>query len=101
MFSRQCIEAYLSLDDAQKREYEQILATERYKEVKPMLATTTYEKGIEKGRRETIRAFLVNRFGSLTPAVLQRLEQWPVDRLDELLFAAANTPSLKSLGLED
>jgi len=64
---------------------------------------TWFEKGIEKERRETLREFLEARFGSLSPAVLARLENLPQERLQALrrqLFLNAAV-SLADLGLED
>ncbi|HEV3082006.1 MAG TPA: hypothetical protein VGY66_19655 [Gemmataceae bacterium] len=44
----ECVEAYLPLDEAQKREFEKLLANEAYKGVQAM-NVTSYEKGLEKG----------------------------------------------------
>jgi hypothetical protein len=71
--------------------------------------TTTFEKGVQKGRKEgetegqrrSARLQLEKRFGPLSPAVQQRLNEWPAERLDELLLALLDAPSLKALGLED
>src|SRR5262245_37956359 len=44
----ECVEAYLTLDPNQEREYERILATERFQVMIPTMKTT-YEKGMEAG----------------------------------------------------
>ncbi len=44
----ECVEAYLDLDEQQQRDYQQLLLTNPYKEIGPMMQTT-FEKGIEKG----------------------------------------------------
>jgi hypothetical protein len=62
---------------------------------------TTFEEGREEGQRRTIRLQLEKRFGPLTPTARQRLNEWPVERLDDLLLALLDAPSLKALGLED
>jgi hypothetical protein len=103
----ECVEAYAELDEEQQRVYEELLQTERYKEVTPML-TTTYEKGIakgleqgeERGQRRLIRRQLESRFGPLSEFVLQKLNLWPAERLDDLGIAAINAKSLQELGLE-
>jgi hypothetical protein len=112
---RECVEAYLDLNERQRQEYEQLLQTEPYREIGPMM-TTTYEKGKAEGRAEgraqgreegraegvrlSVRLLLERRFGTLSPAVLQRLEAWPADRLEELLLAVPGAVSLHDLQLE-
>ncbi len=105
---QECVEAYLQLNDEEQRQFEQLLHTEPYKEIEPMMVTTYekgvvkgIEKGMEQGRRETARLQLERRFGPLSEAVLARLAAWPAERLDELLLAILDAPSLLALGLED
>jgi Domain of unknown function (DUF4351) len=96
--------AYLPLDEAQQREFEQLVATEPYKGIQPMtrtLASTWYEKGLEKGRRELLREQLEERFGALPPPVLDRLQQLPAEQLTPLGKAVLHAQSLRELGLED
>ncbi len=97
---QECLEAYTQLDEEEQRQFEQLLHTESYKEIEPMMVTT-YEKGIAKGRREAARLLLEHKFGPLSEAVLARLEAWPVERLDELLLAMFDAESLAALGLEE
>lgn len=96
----ECVEAYTELDPKQQRAYEQLLKTEPYREVVPMMQTT-FEKGIVKGQRGTLRLQLERRFGPLPPAVQKRLEEWPAERLEELTIAVLDAPSLQALGLVD
>jgi hypothetical protein len=104
----ECVEAYLPLDEEEQRQFEQLLHTEPYKEIEPMMVTT-FEKGIVKGleqgrqegRREAARLQLERKFGPLSEAVLARLAAWPAERLDELLLAVLDAPSLFALGLEE
>jgi hypothetical protein len=96
----ECVQAYLPLDDEQQREFQKLVATEPYRGVQAM-NTTWYEKGIEKGRRELLREQLEERFGSLSPAVQERLQQLPVERLSALGKALLRAQSLRDLGLED
>ena len=69
------------------------------------MMTTTFErgleKGMEKGERQTIRRQLEKKFGPLSPAVQQRLEDWPAERLEELALDLLDATSLRALGLED
>jgi hypothetical protein len=105
---QECVEAYLQLDEEEQRQFEQLLHREPYKEIEPMMVTT-YEKGVakglqdgrEKGRREVARLQLERKFGPLSAAVLARLAAWPAERLDELLLAVLDAPSLAALGLEE
>ena len=103
-----CVEANLKLDEEQHREFERLLLTERYREIGPMMQTT-FEKGVaqgvaqgvEKARRQDIQLLLDRRFGPLSAEVVRRLEQWPSDRLADLIQSILDAPSLKALGLED
>jgi hypothetical protein len=71
--------------------------------------TTWFEKGVakgqelgrEQGRREVLRRQLDKRFGPLAPAVLERLNQWPADRLSDLTPGLLEAQSLREFGLED
>ncbi|MCI0455424.1 MAG: DUF4351 domain-containing protein [Gemmataceae bacterium] len=95
----ECVEAYLTLDPQQQIQYDQLLRTERYQAMLPTM-TTTFEKGLHKGKRESIQLQLEKRFGPLSEAVRQRLEAWPAERLNELLLAVVDAPSLAALKLE-
>jgi hypothetical protein len=104
----ECVEAYLALSPEQEQEYQRLLTTEKYQAMIPTMKTT-YEKGMEageerglvRGQRQAARIQLEVRFGPLSPAASQRLDEWPADRLSELLVAILKAPSLKDLGLED
>lgn len=107
----ECVQAYLPLDEAQQHEFERLLSTEIYHGVQAM-NTTWYEKGLEQGiergieqgvakeRRDSLRELLEERFGPLAPAVLARLEQLPVERLQPLRRAILKAQSLDELDLE-
>jgi hypothetical protein len=79
---------------------DRLVTTEPYTGVQAM-NTTWFEKGIERGRRETLREQLEERFGPLPPRALERLEQLPVERLIALGKAVLQAPLLRALGLED
>ena len=64
------------------------------------MMATTFEKGVAKGRREAARLQLERKFGPLSEAVLARLAALPADRLNDLLLAILDAPSLQALGLE-
>jgi len=109
---QECVEAYLQLDEEDQRQFDELLQTEPYKEIEPMMVTT-YEKGVAKGleegrkqgrqeeRLEVARLQLERKFGPLTEAVLARLAALPAERLSELLLAVLDAPSLSALGLEE
>jgi len=64
--------------------------------------TTWFQKGIEKGRRETIREMLEDRFGALPPRAEERLQALSLEELKSLRKALFHAASLKDLlGLED
>jgi hypothetical protein len=96
----ECVQAYLPLDAEQQQEFERLVATEAYQGVRAM-NTTWFEKGIAKGQRELLREQLDKRFGPLSPPVLDRLNQWPAERLSALGVAILEAQSLRELGLED
>jgi hypothetical protein len=100
----ECVEAYAELDEEQRREYEAILQTEQYKEIAPMM-TTTFEKGVAKGREEgqrrLIRAQLENRFGPLPAAVVEKIGSLPAEQLEGLGVALVNAKSLAELRLQE
>jgi hypothetical protein len=79
------------------------LDTERYQEVRPLLATT-YERGLQQGvlqgQRKMALRMLEGKFGSLTPEVRQRVEALSAEQLDQLALAMNTAQSLKDLGLE-
>jgi hypothetical protein len=99
---QECVEAYMQLDEDEQWQFDQLLHTEPYKEIEPMMVTT-FEKGVAKelqeGRRDAARLLLERKFGPLTEAVLARLAAWPAEGLDELLLGVLDAPSLSALGL--
>jgi hypothetical protein len=108
----ECVQAYLPLDEEQQQQFERLGATEPYRGVQVMkqtIASTWYEKGVEQGlekgrdqeRRTVLREQLEERFGPLSAAVQERLQQMPADRLTPLVRAVLRAQSLKELGLED
>lgn len=96
----ECVQAYLPLDEAQQREFEQLLAQEPYQGVRAM-NMTVYEKGLEEGQRRTLRLQVEERFGPLSDAAQERLQQLPAERLTPLLKIVIRATSLSELGLEN
>jgi hypothetical protein len=95
-----CLEAYASLDEAQARELQALLRTERYQGAQAM-AVTTFEKGLQQGQRMTLRKMLEARFGPLGPGAQERLESLSPEQLDALTLALLEAQSLQELGLGD
>lgn len=56
-------------------------------------------EGVEEGLRTALRDQLEERFGPLSPQVLERLEQVPAERLRQLTRTVWRVNSLKDLGL--
>jgi len=108
----ECVQAYLPMDEEATREFERLLTSEKYHGVQAM-NTTSYEKGLEKGiekgiekglekgQREILRMLIDERFGPVSPAVLERIEQLPAAQLKPLGKALVRAQSLRDLGLED
>jgi hypothetical protein len=99
-----CLEAYATLDEAQARELEALLRTERYQGTYAM-AVTTFEKGVQaglqQGQRTTLYKQLEARFGSLPPDAQKRLENLSPEQLEALTLALLKAQSLQELGLVD
>jgi hypothetical protein len=95
----ECFEVYLPLDEAQQRVYDQLSTTEPYNGAKAVNATS-FEKGMEKERRDSLRMLLENRFGPMSEAILSRLEQLPFDQLRPLQLAVLKANLLSELGLD-
>jgi hypothetical protein len=65
------------------------------------LAQTTFEKGEERGRRETLSRLLAQKFGALGTAARSRLDALPPDQLGSIEVKLFSATSLADLGLED
>jgi hypothetical protein len=99
----ECVEAYSELDQEQQRVYQELLQTEAFKEIAPMMMTT-FEKGVVKGQeigRRILRALLEQRFGPLGDAVLNKIDSLPVERVEQVALAVLNAKSLAELGLDE
>jgi hypothetical protein len=95
----ECVDAYLSLEGPQLSEFQQLLLTERYREIQ--MTGTIFGQGMVQGQRELLRDLLEQRFGPLSPQVSERLAEWPSERLRELGKALLTAKSLQELGLEN
>lgn len=103
-FLAECIQAYLPMDDEQRREYGQLLEAQPYAGVRAM-NKTVYEEGLESGitraRREILRELAADWFGQLSPDTLARIDSISPERLPALIKAIPRAKSLKELGLAD
>jgi hypothetical protein len=97
---RECLEAYSNLDTAQKEQYQALLNTPSYQEVKTTMMTT-YEQGMLAGRREMVLVQLEAKFGLLSPTVRQRVEALDPEELRQLIRNLLKAQSLKELRLEE
>jgi hypothetical protein len=95
-----CLEAFATLDEAQARELEALLRTDRYQGTQAM-AITTFEKGLQQGQRTMLRKQLEARFGPLSPSAQQRLDSLSPEQLEALTLGLLTAESLQELGLED
>ncbi len=80
----ECVQAYLPLDEEQRKEYDRIVAGESFAKVKAM-NQTVFEKGIEKGRQDTLLRQGKNRFGAPSNDVESRIRAiHDIERLEML-----------------
>lgn len=107
----ECVGAYLRLGPEQLREYQQLLDSEPFREVKPMALTLNeivLERRVEERvkeqvaerERESLRMALEARFGPLTPGVRQRVDALPAERLRDVLLQVVKGQSLQEMGLD-
>jgi hypothetical protein len=96
----ECVEAYSDLDETQRQRLQALLSAEQYQEVKPLMQTT-YERGIEQGRRQMALMMLEAKFGALAPEVKQRLDALSPEQLQQLPRDLIKAQSLKELHLQD
>lgn len=102
------VDAYWSLDEAQRRLFEAMMNTEPYQGARVMMQTT-FERGMEEGerkgliegQRKTVRMLLEKRFGPLSSTAVERLQACSDDKLDEITTVLLDAKSLNELGLED
>lgn len=91
----ECIQAYLSLEEPQLRDYEHLLRSEPYQE-----ARTLNQTMIERGRIEMLSWMLERKFGALTEAQRDRLNAMTTEQLRTLAEALLTAKTLAELGLE-
>ena len=99
MLLTECVETYADLDENQWQRFQPLLATEPYREVRPLMQTT-YERGKLDGQREAAVLQLEKRFGSLASAVKQRIEALSGEQLRQLVLDLVTTQSTEDLHLE-
>ena len=96
----ECVQAYLSMDEQQQQEYQDLMMTETYKEALQM-NQTVYEKGVEDERRRMVVKFLEAKFGKLTSTTVQHLGQLSMEQLWEIPDKIYSAQSLTDLGLPE
>jgi hypothetical protein len=94
----ECVQAYLAMDEQQKQEYERLLASDSYAEVRAM-NQTVYEQGIEKGQMRLVERLLEKRFGAVTPQAREYVEKLSSDELVQLAMRIPAASSTAELGL--
>jgi hypothetical protein len=87
----ECLEAYSSLDEADKQRLHELLSTEQYREVRPLMITTFergmqqgIERGILQGEQRSALRLLEAKFGPLSAEVKQRVEALSLEALAQL-----------------
>ncbi len=111
----ECVDAYLPLDEEQRRAYETSILSDPDPGVRTM-SMTLFEKfreqgrqeglqqGVQQGRQEALRVsleLLLGRlFGPLSAEVKGQLASLSAEKLDDLLHASVQAQSLEELGLK-
>jgi len=106
----ECVQAYLPLEEEQLREFENLLQSESYAEVRAMNQTMYekgIEKGIEKGRQEgwqegqvdLVSSLIQNRLGVAPETIRPALERLSAEELHRLALEVPAASSLADLGL--
>jgi len=114
----ECVETYLPLDETKWGEFNRLLTTKPYEEVKKMrvssyaLAREEARKearkesleegrreGREEGHRELLRELLEQRFGPLSKRLQGRVQALSTEQLRELFKQGLRAKSLSELGL--
>lgn len=103
----ECVQAYLPMDEVQRRALKDLVQTDNYSGVQAMNKTwfeEAEEKGVEIGiakeRREMLQEVMEDRFGPLPPFISKRLEQMSLDELMAVRKAIRHAQSLSDLGLD-
>ena len=100
----ECVQAYLPLDDHQRKEYDKLLESDTYEGVKAMNKTVR-EIALEDGRREghldLICEMIEEYFTPLTSEIRQRLDQMSMNELKTLARRIGKASSLTELGLPE
>lgn len=105
----ECVQAYLPLNQPEEQqEFERLLATDQYQEVQRMAVTwfeqgleQGLERGLEQGERKLALAVLERRFGSVSDELRRCVDQWPEDKLAELIDRAYQVTSAEELPIRD
>ena len=115
----ECFEAYAELDEAQKERVQELLHTEAYREVEPLMKTTyergkadayreveplmktTYERGIEQGERLAALRQMEKKFGPLSAEVKRRVEALSPEAVARLQLDLLDAQTVEELRLDD
>jgi hypothetical protein len=103
----ECVEAYGSLDEAQRQQLQALLNSEQYQEVRPFMITT-YERGKIEGRIEgriqgqiqERRETALLQLEAKSPEVKHRVEVLTPEQLRQILLDLVKAQSLEELHLE-
>lgn len=108
----ECIQAYLTLDEDEQEEFEQMIVKSEHREIKEKALTwfdqgfergeeqgfsRGIEQGIEKGRREQAGRSIARRFGKSDERVAAWLRGWSDEQLDEAFDVIYRASSLDEL----
>ena len=91
----ECVEAYANLDEAQRQQFQALLTTESYQEVRPLMITTA-----DRTRIEVACMLLEAKFGPLSSEIQQRVEALSPQKLRQLLLDLLKAETLSDLHLE-
>lgn len=97
------IETYFPVPEGERERYQRLLSREEYKIVQDMELTWGDKlllKGVEKGKRETLKRLLAAKFGPLPADVDERIDRiTSSEELDACLERVLTASSLAEMGL--
>jgi len=96
----ECVEAYGNLDEGQRQQFQALLTTEPYQEVRPLMLTTGDRARIAE-LREVGCLLLETKFGPLSSEIRERVESLSLEQLRQLLVDLIRAQTLSDLHLED
>lgn len=95
----EAVDAYANLQGNEQTEFLRLLESQEYQGVKAM-NKTTFERGIEEGRREMTLKLIRRKFGELFPKVQEKILAMTATEIDSFFERLLDANSLADLDLQ-